>query len=132
MKNNILLKLITPNEEETFEQVSQVTFRLADGNYTVLPNHARAVFFITPGMVRIFDGEEKYRVASYGTVRVDDNQVVLSSDFIVKEDDLERAELIHSKAIEEEKSHRARSYKELLESTVALNRALNHLEEKKD
>ena len=55
-------------------------------------------------------------------------------DFIkaLKEDDLERAELIHNKAIEEEKSHRARSYKELLESTVALNRALNHLEEKKD
>ena len=132
MKNSILLKLITPNNEETFEQVLRVTFRLADGNYTVLPNHARAVFCITPGTVRIFDGEENYRVSSYGTVRVDDNQVVLSSDFIVKEDDLERAQLIHNKAIEEEKTHRARSYKELLESTVALNRALNRLEEKND
>ena len=129
MKNSIRLKLITPDSEEIFDEVTCVTFRLHDGNYTVLPNHARAIFSIVPGTIRILDNKES-RVSSYGTVRVDNNEVVISSDFIVKEDDLKRAKLLHEKAVEEEKSRRMKSYKELLDSTVALNRALNHLEEK--
>lgn len=126
------LKIFTPDKMEFDGNVECVDVPLPDGRYTVLKNHASAVFLLSEGVCKfVANGKEYVRVINGGVMRVNDNVVTVTSDFIEEETNVVKAIEKRNKKFEEEEKRRKISYGEYEKNRVVLLRAMKNLHEKK-
>ena len=110
------------------EGVQQLVAPGADGELTVLPQHAAFITTLSPGELRILKGGEEEAIAiTGGFLEVRDDRIVILADAAerVEEIDIARAEEARRKA--EEAIRDQRGTVDLAQTQASLQRALMRL-----
>ncbi len=125
------LEITTP-ERTVFEQeVDSVTVPTAEGEITVLPNHASLVGLVVPGALTVRVGDdEKYLAVAGGAI-----EIMPGSRCIILTDSADRAEDLVVEEIEKAKARAMAAYEEAkgkddvayADASVHLERELNRL-----
>ena len=125
------LEITTP-ERTVFEQeVDSVTVPTAEGEITVLPNHASLVGLVVPGALTVRVGDdEKYLAVAGGAI-----EIMPGSRCIILTDSADRAEDLVVEEIEKAKARAMAAYEEAkgkddvayADASVHLEREINRL-----
>jgi F-type H+-transporting ATPase subunit epsilon len=119
------LEITTPEKTVYKEEVDSVTVPTAEGEITVLPNHASLVGLVVPGALTVRTGnDEKYLAVAGGAI-----QILPGSRCIILTDSADRAEDLVIGEIEKAKARAQASYEEAKgKDEVAYADASVHLE----
>jgi len=119
------LEITTPERTVYKEEVDSVTVPTAEGEITVLPNHASLVGLVVPGALTVRVGnDEKYLAVSGGAI-----EIMPGSRCIILTDSADRAEDLVVEEIEKAKARAMAAYEEAKgKDDVAYADASVHLE----
>lgn len=92
---DLILKIVTPEEEVMNEEVDQVNVSTTQGELGILPNHANLMAKLIPGELKIKkSGKTSYFAIGDGFLQVEKNALTIMTDLA------ENAEEIDEKAVE--------------------------------
>jgi F-type H+-transporting ATPase subunit epsilon len=119
------LEITTPERTVYKEEVDSVTVPTAEGEITVLPNHASLVGLVVPGALTVRVGkEEKYMAVAGGAI-----QILPGSHCVILTDAADRAEELVLEEIEKARARAQAAYEEAKgQDAVAYADASLHLE----
>ncbi len=83
MKKTFNLLLTSPNKVCINKEVMQVTFCTDNGYITILPNHAKIIGCLSPGIVIVKypTGEKQELLQNYGSFYFENNNLSIISDY---------------------------------------------------
>lgn len=129
---DLILKIVTPEEEVFNEEVDQVNVSTSRGELGILPHHANLMAKLEPGELKIKKGSKISHFAiGLGFLQVENNTLTIMTDLA------ENAEEIDEKAVEaarkraEEALEQKLSNEEYAETLAALEKSLAQLKVKR-
>lgn len=129
---DLILKVVTPEEEVLSEEVDQVNVSTTQGELGILPHHANLMARLIPGELRIKKGGKISHFAiGTGFLQVENNTLTVMTDLA------ENAEEIDEKAVEaarkraEEALEQRLTDEEYAETLATLEKALAQLKVKR-
>jgi F-type H+-transporting ATPase subunit epsilon len=104
--------MITPEKTLFQGKVQSLRVFVEDGSLEVLASHIPSIAYLMPGECRIVceNGERKTFVSSDGVLNIEKSEVILTSDFLEWEENLETALQEKQKRIAKEKERRTQSF----------------------
>lgn len=78
------LLIISPDKICINKKVIQATFYTNNGCTTILPNHAKIVGYLSPGVITIkyLSGEKQKLLQNYGLFYFENNKLSITSDYV--------------------------------------------------
>lgn len=129
---DLILKIVTPEEEVLNEEVDQVNVSTTSGEIGILPNHASLMAKLLPGELKIKkSGKISYFAIGDGFLQVEKNSLTIMTDLA------ENAEEIDEKAVEaarkraEEALEQKLGDEEYAETLASLEKSLAQLKVKR-
>ncbi|MBI2593097.1 ATP synthase F1 subunit epsilon [Candidatus Daviesbacteria bacterium] len=130
--SELVLKIVTPEEEVLSEEVDQVNVSTTQGELGILPHHASLMAKLIPGELKIKQGGKVSHFAiGTGFLQVENNVLTVMTDLA------ENAEEIDEKAVEaarkraEEALEQKLGQEEYAETLAALEKSLAQLRVKR-
>ncbi|MDR2044062.1 MAG: ATP synthase F1 subunit epsilon [Clostridium sp.] len=124
-ENGYTLRIITPQRVFYEGQVDMVEFHTTEGEIGVLPGHIPLTVIIQPGILRIYEGDDRKEAALHaGFAEILQDRLTILAEIIEwpQEIDRERAEAAKERAQERLRSHTEET--DLARAQTALARAV--------
>jgi F-type H+-transporting ATPase subunit epsilon len=129
MANTFYLSVVAPDGQVFGKDIEFVVVPGQEGELGILPNHAKLITALKPGVVRYTENDKVYKIAvSGGFMEVADNKAIILADAAETADtiDVERAKRAKERA---EKRLREKSPEvDILRAEMALKRAIARLQ----
>lgn len=127
------VEMITPDKVFFEGDIIRLTAALNDGSIEILANHMPAICEIITGkcIMTLSDNTQRIFVSNDGIMNIGNNKVVITSDFLEWEEDLERVLNELKENMKQEHERRSQSFVEHRMSAIALERLFANLSIKK-
>lgn len=129
---DLLLKIVTPEEEVLSEEVDQVNVSTTDGEIGILPHHASLMAKLIPGELRIKKGSKISHFAiGEGFLQIENNQLTIMTDLAQGADEIDERAVEAARKRAEEALEQKLGDEEYAETMAALEKSLAQLKVKR-
>jgi F-type H+-transporting ATPase subunit epsilon len=124
----VKLEIVTAERQVFSEDVTAITAEGAEGQMTILPNHAPLITMLAPGeMVIRKDGDEIYLAISGGFLEVRPDRVIVLADACERSDEIDLERAAQAKRRAEDRLKKLAPEIDQTRAEVALRRSLARL-----
>lgn len=126
---DLALSVVTPEGAVLSAQVTSVTLPTADGEITVLPDHAPLVSVLIPGVMTVREdkGSDRHLAVSGGFLQVRSPKMVVLADTAERSEDIDLAKAAKAKRAAEEVMASKLEKQESAEASAELQKSLARL-----
>lgn len=128
----LILKIVTPEEEVLSEEVDQVNMSTTQGELGILPHHASLMARLVPGELRIKKGGKISHFAiGTGFLQVENNLLTIMTDLAENADEIDEKAVEGAKKRAEEALEQKLGDEEYAETLASLEKSLAQLKVKR-
>jgi F-type H+-transporting ATPase subunit epsilon len=129
---DLVLKIVTPEEEVLNEEVDQVNVSTTQGELGILPHHSNLMAKLVPGELRIKKGSKISHFAiGVGFMQVENNVLTVMTDLAENADEIDEKAVEAARKRAEEALEQKLSDEEYAETLAALEKSLAQLKVKR-
>jgi len=126
------LRVLAPDHPYYEGDCESLVITTSEGEYGVLADHSNTIIALTPGTLRlrIPGGETKIVAASYGMLKIENNQVLVLVNTIENPDEIDEARARRAAEEAQEALLHQQSKRDYIQAKAKMARAMNRLKVK--